>query len=102
MLEYLLLLFSLIRATVRDREALIAENVLLRQQLTVLTADSETTSVARPRQALLARRSCAPPRLAPASCPGPTRERHPLASAGLAALLALALSRITGPSTAPC
>ena len=28
MLEYLLLLLSLIRATVRDREALIAENLL--------------------------------------------------------------------------
>ena len=33
MLEYLLLLFSLIRATVRDREALVAENLLLRHQL---------------------------------------------------------------------
>jgi len=37
MLEYLLLLVSLIRATVRDREALIAENLLLRHQLGVLT-----------------------------------------------------------------
>src|SRR5919199_1481968 len=37
MLEYLLLLLSLIHATVRDREALIAENLLLRHQLTVLT-----------------------------------------------------------------
>src|SRR5919201_1616905 len=37
MMEYLLLLLSLIRATMRDREALVAENLLLRQQLTVLT-----------------------------------------------------------------
>src|SRR5438552_18264102 len=37
MLEYLLLLLRLIRATMRDREALVAENVLLRQQLAVLT-----------------------------------------------------------------
>src|SRR5206468_4749582 len=37
MLEYLLLLFSLVRATVRDREALVAENLLLRHQLAVLT-----------------------------------------------------------------
>jgi hypothetical protein len=37
MLEYLLLLFSLIRTTVHDREALVAENVLLRHQLAVLT-----------------------------------------------------------------
>src|SRR5436309_1656362 len=37
MLEYLLLLFSLLRATVRDREALVAENLLLRHQLAVLT-----------------------------------------------------------------
>src|SRR5919206_2799103 len=37
MLEYLLLLFSLMRATVRDREALVTENLLLRHQLGVLT-----------------------------------------------------------------
>ena len=37
MLEYLLLLLSLVRATVRDREALVAENLLLRHQLAVLT-----------------------------------------------------------------
>src|SRR5881227_2853521 len=37
MLEYLRLLLSLIRASVRDREALVAENVLLRHQLAVLT-----------------------------------------------------------------
>jgi hypothetical protein len=37
MLEYVLLLLGLIRAIVRDREALVAENVLLRHQLAVLT-----------------------------------------------------------------
>jgi hypothetical protein len=36
MLEYLLPLFSLIRATVLDREALVAENLLLRHQPGVL------------------------------------------------------------------
>src|SRR5436309_6584696 len=37
MLEYLLLLLSLLGSAVRDREALVAENLLLRHQLTVLT-----------------------------------------------------------------
>ena len=37
MLEYLLLLLSLIWPAVRDREALVAKNVLLRHQLAVLT-----------------------------------------------------------------
>jgi hypothetical protein len=37
MLEYLLLLLSLLRATVRARDALVAENLLLRHQLAVLT-----------------------------------------------------------------
>jgi len=37
MLEYLLLLFSLVGATLRDRDALVAENLLLRHQLAVLT-----------------------------------------------------------------
>ena len=37
MLEYLLVLLNLIRAAVRDREALVAENLLQRQQLAVLT-----------------------------------------------------------------
>src|SRR5919109_721044 len=37
MLEYLMLLLSLIHATVRDRDALVAENLLLRHQLAVLT-----------------------------------------------------------------
>ena len=37
MLEYLRLLLSLVRATLRDREALVAENLLFRHQLAVLT-----------------------------------------------------------------
>jgi hypothetical protein len=36
-LEYLILLLSLLHAAVRDREALVAENLLLRHQLAVLT-----------------------------------------------------------------
>ena len=37
MIEYMLLLLSLLRVAVRDHEALIAENLLLRHQLAVLT-----------------------------------------------------------------
>src|SRR5881398_1233533 len=37
MLEYLLLVLSLFRATVRDRDTLVAENLLLRHQVAVLT-----------------------------------------------------------------
>jgi hypothetical protein len=37
MREYLLLLFGLFRAAVRDRGDLVAENLLLRHQLVVLT-----------------------------------------------------------------
>jgi putative transposase len=37
MLEYVLLLLSLGRVAVRDREALVTENLLLRHQLAVLT-----------------------------------------------------------------
>src|SRR2546428_13358973 len=37
MLEYLILLLSLLHAAVRDRDALVAENLLLRHQLAVLT-----------------------------------------------------------------
>src|SRR5919109_5125120 len=37
MLEYVMLLLSLIRAALRDRDALVAENLLLRHQLAVLT-----------------------------------------------------------------
>src|SRR5919201_2077711 len=40
MLEYLLLLLSLIRATVRDHDALVAENLLLRRQLVVVRPES--------------------------------------------------------------
>src|SRR5207237_5149655 len=52
MLEYLLLLLSLIRATVRDREALIAENLLLRHQLTLLTRPTRKRPRLRTRDKL--------------------------------------------------
>src|SRR5919206_647613 len=52
MLEYLLLLLSLIRAAVRDREALVAENVLLRQQLAVLTRPTRKRPRLRARDKL--------------------------------------------------
>src|SRR5436190_12844133 len=52
MLEYLLLLLSLIRSAVRDREALIAENLLLRHQLTVLTRPTRTRPRLRTRDKL--------------------------------------------------
>ncbi len=40
MLEYLLLLLFLLRASLRDRADLLAENLLLRHQLAVLTRPS--------------------------------------------------------------
>src|SRR5205823_13752319 len=52
MLEYLLLLVSLIRATMRDREALIAENLLLRHQLGVLTRPTRKRPRLRTRDKL--------------------------------------------------
>jgi hypothetical protein len=50
MLEYLLLLLSLLGSAVRDRDALVAENLLLRYQLAVLTRPPQITRLpwARP------------------------------------------------------
>ena len=52
MLEYLLLLLSLIRATVRDHDALVAEHLLLRQQLAVLTRPTRKRPRLRARDKL--------------------------------------------------
>ena len=52
MLEYLLLLLSLVRMTVRNREALIAENLLLRHQLTILTRPTRKRPRLRARDKL--------------------------------------------------
>jgi transposase InsO family protein len=52
MLEYLLLVFSLIRAAVRDREALVAENLLLRHQLAILTGPTRRRPLLRARDKL--------------------------------------------------
>src|ERR671923_124523 len=52
MLEYLLLLLSLMRATVRDHEALAAENLLLRHQLAVLTRPTRRRPRLRARDKL--------------------------------------------------
>jgi hypothetical protein len=52
MLEYLLLLLSLVRSTVRDREALVAENLLLRHQLAVLTRPTRRRPQLRARDKL--------------------------------------------------
>ena len=62
MLEYLLLLLSLVRSAVRDREALAAENLLLRHQLAVLARPTRQRPRLRTRDKLfwvLARRFCA-------------------------------------------
>jgi hypothetical protein len=64
MLAYLLLLLSVLRAAVRAREALVAENLLLRHQLVVLTRPTRTRPRARLRALdkllwVLARRWCA-------------------------------------------
>ena len=52
MLEYLQLVLGLIRATVRDREALVAENLLLRHQLAILTRPTRKRSRLRARDKL--------------------------------------------------
>src|ERR671935_657306 len=52
MLEDLLLLLSLMGAAVRDREALVAENLLLRQQLAVLTRPTRKRPRLRTRDKL--------------------------------------------------
>ena len=52
MLEYLLLLLSLLGSAVRDREALVAENLLLRHQLTVLTRPTRKRPQLRVRDKL--------------------------------------------------
>jgi hypothetical protein len=52
MLEYLLLLLSLVRSAVRDREALVAENLLLRHQLGVLTRPTRKRPRLRTRDKL--------------------------------------------------
>src|SRR5436305_12806520 len=52
MLEYHFLLLSLMRATMRDREALVAENLLLRHQLAVLTRPTRRRPRLRARDKL--------------------------------------------------
>jgi hypothetical protein len=52
MLEYLMLLLSLIRATVRDRDTLVAENLLLRHQPVVLTRPTRKRPRLRTRDKL--------------------------------------------------
>ena len=52
MIEYLLLLFGLIRAATRGRAALVAENLVLRQQVAVLTRPTRQRARLRPRDRL--------------------------------------------------
>ena len=52
MLKYVLLLVNLIRAIVRDRETLVAENLLLRHQLAVLTRPTRRRPRLRARDKL--------------------------------------------------
>jgi putative transposase len=52
MIESLFLLLSLMRATMRDREALVAENLLLRHQLAVLTRPTRKRPRLRARDKL--------------------------------------------------
>src|SRR5256885_872387 len=53
MLDYLLLLLSLIHATVRNRDAFAAENLLLRHQLAVLTRPTRKRPRLRARDKLV-------------------------------------------------
>jgi hypothetical protein len=52
MIDYLCLLTALLRATVRDRGDLVAENLLLRQQLSVLTRPTRRVPRLRARDKL--------------------------------------------------
>ena len=52
MIEYLLLLVALLWATIRERGGLIAENLLLRQQLAVLTRPTRRRPRLRTRDKL--------------------------------------------------
>src|SRR5438270_5803298 len=52
MLEYLLLLLSLLGSAMRDRDALVAENFLLRHQLAVLTRPTRKRPRLRARDKL--------------------------------------------------
>jgi len=52
MIEYLLLLVGLLRATLRSRGDLVAENLLLRQQLAVLTRPTRRRRHLRARDRL--------------------------------------------------
>src|SRR5438128_3304449 len=52
MREYVLLLLSLVRAAVRDRDALVTENLLLRHQLAVLARPTRKRTRLRTRDKL--------------------------------------------------
>src|ERR671924_552060 len=52
MLEYLILLLSVMRATIRNHEALVTENLLLRHQLAVLTRPTRKRARLRARDKL--------------------------------------------------
>lgn len=98
MLKYLLLLLNLVRASVRGRETLVTENLLLRHQLAVLTRPTRKRPQLRTRDKLFwvvirALRRDWRRHLVLA------RERHPLASPGVAPLLTLALARADRSAT---
>jgi hypothetical protein len=88
--EFLALLWATLRGAVRARSDRVAENLLLRHQLAVLTRPAEAAA-AHARQTALGAGAAPPARLAPAPGPRATRDGRPLAPAGVAPVLARAL-----------
>src|SRR6266540_659752 len=99
MIGYLCLLTALLRATVRARGDLVAENLLLRQQLAVLTRPTRRRPRLRARDKLfwllarLARRDWR------RHAGGHTGDDRAVAPPGLAPVLAVAVAHADRPST---
>jgi hypothetical protein len=100
MIEYLLLRLTLVHATVCERGDLVAENLLLRQQLAVLTRPTRKRPRLRARDKLvwmvarLVRRDWRQHLVVVA------RSGRPLAPAGVAPILVVALPLPDRPTTA--
>ena len=91
-----LLLLALLRAAVCARTELVAENLLLRHQLAVLTRPTRRRPRLRVRDELVWLLAASSTGLAQAPRPGPTGDGRAVAPRGLAAVLAVAIARSDG------